>query len=470
MQSDTPTDPNKATGSLSLARRLLIGAALWSVIVVIGGVIAMSAAYRAQAVNLLDEALDSTLVTVSRAINVGADGGLIQDAERLPRDPRFEVPLSGRYWMAISLATDGTPDDDIRPRSVWDGDPPLPATMQAAALNTPGIIVHGNGEGPAGEPVRIAVQAVTLPQREAPILLLAAADRTQTDRGANQLRTILLIAMVALAAGTLLAMSLGLRFALRPFEALQADINDVREGRRASLTEDYPSEVRPLTEALNRLLEHNRAVVSRAQTHVGNLAHALKTPLAVLRNEALGESQLDRVVQRQTQAMHENVDHYLKRAQAAARAEVMGARASIRKTADGLARMMNRLHERDDKSVDVDVPIGLEARAEPQDLDEMLGNLVDNACKWASSQVTISAHEEDGNQVVICIDDDGPGLSEDQRREAVKRGVRLDETAPGTGLGLSIVADLADMHGGMFSLEESPLGGLRAKLTLRRAQ
>ncbi|MEL7480065.1 MAG: ATP-binding protein [Pseudomonadota bacterium] len=470
MQPDTPTDPVTSTGALSLARRLLIGATLWSVLVVIGGVFAMSAAYRAQAVNLLDEELDSTLVTVSRAINVSTDGTLIQDAERLPRDPRFEIPLSGRYWMALSLASNGGVSDDIRPRSVWDGDPPLPQAMRAAALSAPGTIVHGNGEGPAGESVRIAVQAVTLPQRDMPVLLLAAADRTQTDDGANRLRTILLVAMVALAAGTLLAMSLGLRFALRPFEALQADINDVREGRRAALREDHPAEVRPLTEALNRLLEHNRAVVSRAQTHVGNLAHALKTPLAVLRNEALGNSQLDRVVQRQTRAMHENVDHYLKRAQAAARAEVLGARAPVRKTADGLARMMNRLHERDDKSVDVDVPSGLLARAEPQDLDEMLGNLVDNACKWAESQVIISAREADEDQLVICIDDDGPGLNIEERSEALKRGVRLDETAPGTGLGLSIVSDLADMHGGSFSLEESHLGGLRAKLTLGRAQ
>lgn len=470
MASDTPTDSKRPTASLSLARRLLIGAALWSVLVVLGGVLTMSAAYRAQVINLLDEELDSTLVTVSRAINVDASGMLIQNADRLPRDPEFEIPLSGRYWMAISLGQDGTPESDIRPRSVWDGDPPLPSAMQASALNSPGTIIHGNGRGPAGEPVRVAVQAITLAQRESPILLLAATDRTQTDEGANQLRTILLVAMVALAAGTLLAMSLGLRLALKPLEALQADINDVREGRRANLDDDYPSEVRPLTEALNLLLEHNRAVVSRAQTHVGNLAHALKTPLAVLRNEALGESQLDRVVQRQTQTMHENVDHYLKRAQAAARAEALGARASVRKAADGLARMMNRLHERDDKYVDVDVPDRLVARAEPQDLDEMLGNLVDNACKWATSQVIISAYSEGEDQIVICIDDDGPGLSVEQRAEAVKRGVRLDETAPGTGLGLSIVADLADMHGGQFSLDQSDLGGLRAKLTLGRAQ
>ncbi len=454
---------------LSLAQRLLIGALIWSIAVVIGGVVALSAAYRAQSLSLLEQELESTLVTISRAIDVDPGGGLVQDADKLPKDPRYDIPLSGRYWAVVSLDPSGQPGEDIRPRSVWDGNLPLPATMIREAVAMPGDIIGGNAEGPAGEPVRVAVQSVILPASDRPVLLVAAFDRTQTDEGANRLRNILLVAMLALAAGTLLALVFGLRYALRPLERIQLDINAVREGRRAVLSEDYPVEVRPLTEALNRLLEHNRAVVSRARTHVGNLAHALKTPLAVLRNEAGGESQLDDVVRRQTEAMRANVEHYLQRAQAAARAEVLGARAPVSPTLDGLARMMNRLYGHEGKSVEIDSEADLVARAEVQDLEEMLGNLIDNACKWARREVHIVAHAVDEDSLIITIDDDGPGLSPAQREPAMKRGVRLDETAPGTGLGLSIVADLADMNGGALELGTSAPGGLSARLRLRRA-
>lgn len=463
---------SRKPGRLSLARRILIGALVWSVVVVVGGVLAISAVYRAQTINLLDAELDSTLQTLARAIEPLNDGtGRIRDIEeRHPTDSRYETPLSGRYWVIVAVNDDGTLGDDIRPRSVWDGDPPLPVSLADAALAQPGVVMRGNSaEGPAGEPIRIAVQSITIPNRTNPILLVAASDRTQSNEGADQLRTILIIAMSTLAGGTLLAMALGLRFALRPLERIQSDISDIREGRQASLSNDYPEEVRPLSAELNKLLEHNRSVVSRARTHVGNLAHALKTPLAVLRNEAKGDTQLDDVVRRQAEAMHSNVEHYLRRAQAAARAEALGVRTQVLEATDGIARVMNKLFAREGKQVLVNVPDEIYVRTEQQDLEEILGNLLDNACKWARSQVHVSADWNGDGMVVIHIDDDGPGLAPDEREQAVKRGVRLDETAPGTGLGLSIVADIAGMNGGSLVLAESPQGGLRAIVELRRA-
>ncbi len=468
---DEPQPRTSRFGRLSLARRILVGALIWSVLIVFGGVVAMSAAYRAQTVSILDDELDSTLVTLARAIAPLADesGRVADDPDKLPSDPRYETPLSGKYWVIIALEEDGSYGDDIRPRSVWDGEAPLPRSMADAALAGTGSIVRGNDMGPAGEPIRIAVQAITIPNRETPILLVAASDRTQTDEGANRLRNILLIAMGTLAAGTLLAMALGLRFALRPLGRIQLDIADIRDGRRAKLEGDYPVEVQPLSEELNKLLEHNRNVVSRARTHVGNLAHALKTPLAVLRNEASGNSQLDQVVQRQTESMRSNVDHYLKRAQAAARAETLGTRTQVADAASGLVRMMNKLFASDGKSVKMQIDAGAYVRAEQQDLEEMLGNLVDNACKWASSHVLISTEPGENGMLLIHVDDDGPGLTPEERELAMKRGVRLDETAPGSGLGLSIVADISGMNGGGLSLGKSDLGGVRATLSLRRA-
>ena len=456
---------------LSLARRILIGALAWSAMIVIGTVVATTTVYQAQSINLLDAELDSTLVTLARAIKPLEDGsGRIEDIpERLPSDPRYDTPLSGQYWVIIAVDQSGNFIDDIRPRSVWDGDLPLPDTLAKAALNDRGTLIRGDATGPAGEPLRLVVQAITIPNRETPILLTASVDKTQSNTGVNQLLTILVIAMLALAGGTLLAMAFGLQYALRPLQRIQADLTEIREGRTATLNTVYPAEVQPLTEELNKLLDHNRNVVSRARTHVGNLAHALKTPLAVLRNEAAGESQLDDVVRRQTETMRASVDTYLRRAQAAARAEALGVRTEVSEAIEALARMMNKLFAAEGKSIRTYVPPDLFVRTERQDLDEVLGNLIDNACKWAKARVDIRArHGEDGF-IIIHVDDDGPGLSPEERELALKRGVRLDETAPGTGLGLSIVSDIAGMNAGGLSLSESPLGGLRATVKLRRA-
>ncbi|MEM8617657.1 MAG: sensor histidine kinase [Pseudomonadota bacterium] len=456
---------------LSLARRILIGALIWSAVVVVGGVIAMTAVYRAETINLLDDDLDTTLITLSRAIEPLDDGsGRVRDIEdKLPPDPRYVTPLSGRYWIVVAVDGEGRPVADIRSRSVWDAESPVTDVLLAEALSDPGEIIRENTIGPNLEPVRMAIQAITIPNREHPILLAVANDRTQASEGVNRLRTILLVAMLSLAGGTLIAMVLGLRYALRPLDRVQADLSGIREGRLAALTGNYPTEVQPLSEELNKLLEHNRAVVDRARTHVGNLAHALKTPLAVLRNEARGEGQLDEVVQRQVSSMHANVDHYLKRAQAAARAEALGVQTSLSEAAEGLLRMMRKLFAAEGKTIEAEIDPGLMLRLEKQDLEEMLGNLVDNACKWAQGKVRVSHGPGENGLVLVHIDDDGPGLTEEERETARKRGVRLDETAPGTGLGLSIVSDIAGMNGGALRLSESPLGGLRATLALRQA-
>lgn len=457
--------------NLSLARRLLLGALLWSILLVVGGVFAMSAVYRAETLNILDDEHSTTIQTLARAIDLLDDGtGRIRDIEeRHPPDPRFTVPLSGKYWMIVAIDETGARAGDITSRSVFDETIDLPDGLVRQALGNPGQVVSVNGDGPASAPVRIAVQSTTYPERATPVLLVAVSDRTLTMNGVDRLRTILLVAMLALAGGTLIAMALGLRYALRPLDRIQSDITDIREGRQAALTGDYPAEVQPLSEELNKLLDHNRAVVSRARTHVGNLAHALKTPLAVLRNEAQGETQLDQVVRRQSEAMRSNVDHYLRRAQAAARAEALGVRTEVKGAADGLARVMNKLFARDGKSVTIHAPAEIFVRTEQQDLEEILGNLLDNACKWCAAKVELHAGYDNDGMVVIHIDDDGPGLAPEQREQAIKRGVRLDETAPGTGLGLSIVADIAGMNGGSFDLEDSPLGGVRAAVRLRRA-
>jgi signal transduction histidine kinase len=297
-------------------------------------------------------------------------------------------------------------------------------------------------------------------------VVMAAADRAASDAGAQRFLFSIIVAMVFLAGGVLLAMGVLVRVVLGPLERIQAHLAEIRNGDRFQLDDDYPVEVQPLASELNKLLEHNHEVVDRARTHVGNLAHALKTPIAVLRNEATGDTPLDDVVRRQSEAMHNNVQHYLKRAQAAARAQALGARTDVSEIAGGLVRLLNKLFERDGIVVESTLPEGLVFRGEAQDLEEMIGNLLENACKWASSQVRLSGEQLSPGWIRIAVDDDGDGLPEEAMAAAVKRGVRLDETAPGTGLGLSIVNELAELHGGELALSRSDMGGLCAALRL----
>lgn len=464
-------NPIQSAFNTSLARRLVVSAALMSLVVLAGLVLILSAVYRGQTLALLDVELDRTLTSLLRSVDADANGKLVLNEETLPADELFRTALSGRYWVVVGVDKDtGKFTGELeQPKSLWEGDIPWPESNVKPLIDGQGQILRSSGIGPIGERVRMAAQVITLTNREDPVMLLTAFDRTETDRGARSFTWILVAAMSALAALILVALSLGIRSALRPLSRVRHDIEDIREGRLTKLEGDYPSEVLPLSEELNKLLDHNRGVVERAQTHVGNLAHALKTPLAVMMNEASGETPLDDVVRRQAGSMHDNVQHYLKRARAAARAQTLGARCAVSPVLEDMSRLLNKLFG--DSGIDVQVEAfeDLFFRGERQDLEEMVGNLMENACKWAKSQVKVSV-EIGSDSFRLHVDDDGKGLSPEERVAALQRGVRLDEAAPGTGLGLSIVTELAEMHEGRFKLDTAPvLGGLRATLRLPRA-
>ncbi|WP_291201927.1 ATP-binding protein [Hyphomonas sp.] len=474
--SETTGAPQKSLidrwSSVSLARRITIAAAVWGLFVLIGGALALSAVYRAQTLALVERDLQETLVTLSRELireDAFLPDGRITNTNRdfFPSDVRFQTQYSGQYWAVVGLNEDGSIAGDFRSKSLWDEDVPITAELIERAVTAPGITQYGNYNGPADQRSRVAVQAIVIENRATPLILVAASDRTPNDASATQFRNLLLGTMIALFGGVFAAMLLGIRYSLNPLAKLQADVAKVREGDAQKLGGDYPSEVRPLTEELNKLIEHNREVVDRARTHVGNLAHALKTPLAVLKNEAAGQTQLDNVVRRQAEAMQTNVEHYLKRARVAARAETIGARTEIRPVIDGLARLLNRLF--DAKGIEVTVEGSASAifRGEQQDFEEMIGNLMENACKWASTEVKVTVSDTPQGLTII-VEDDGKGLSEEEREAAMKRGVRLDETTPGTGLGLSIVKELAELHKGRFELGVAALGGLSATLRFPR--
>ena len=263
------------------------------------------------------------------------------------------------------------------------------------------------------------------------------------------------------------------RAGLRPFDELRHRLGAVREGSAHQVDGSYPSEVQPLVKDLNALLSHQEAAVSRAVAKAGDLAHGLKTPLAILSQEAdraaaAGQRELADSIAEQVERMRRHIDYHVAQARAAASGAMPGARCRVRDSADALSRTLLRLHADRGVAIDVQVSPDHAVRCERQDLDEMLGNLLDNACKWAQARVLVGSQLSD-DAVLVTVDDDGAGLAADLRQAVLNRGVRADEAAPGSGIGLGIVRDLAELHGGAIVLDASPLGGLRATLRLPAA-
>ena len=267
------------------------------------------------------------------------------------------------------------------------------------------------------------------------------------------------------------------RKALAPFRALRSGLSSVREGRSKMIDGDYPAEVQPLVNDLNALLEDRERAVARALTTAGDLAHGLKTPLAVLAQEAeqadaAGHHELATTLRQQVERMEGQIDYHLARARATGTARAApGLRCAVLPSVEGLVRTMRRLHAERELSIDADVSPAHEIRGHSEDLEEMLGNLLDNACKWARSRVAISSSISSSDNdawVIISVDDDGLGIDPSVRAQVLQRGVRADQQVAGSGLGLAIVADLAELYGGSVTLDTSPLGGTRACLRLPR--
>jgi signal transduction histidine kinase len=381
-------------------------------------------------------------------------------------DPRFNRPFGGLYWQidrnadSATLAINGA----LRSRSLWD-----------QVLAVPGDVprdgeVHQHRIGGPKETSLGAVER-TVRIDDASLRLIVAADEGLMIEPVARFDGALWLALGALGLGLAFAALLQVVVGLAPLRQLRLALGRVRDGGSRQLEGNFPTELRPLVDEFNSVLAQNAEVVERARTQAGNLAHALKTPLSVLANAARGrDDELARLVVGQVETAQKQVDYHLARAQAAAAVRIPGARTPVRPAVDGLVRAMQRIYaERKLVLMAHPMPPGLVFRGEEQDLQEMLGNLLDNACKWAARRVEVSAVLK-GDRLAIRIDDDGPGIAPDQREAMIRRGVRADEQVPGTGLGLAIVDDLARLYGGRVALAESPLGGLAATLDLPAGQ
>jgi signal transduction histidine kinase len=332
---------------------------------------------------------------------------------------------------------------------------------------------QGYARGPEDQDLRLVERNIDL-GADGRFLVAVAGDAAEIDDETQSFNRAIIITFTALTMALLLTTALQVRFGLAPLARISESLAAIRSGRAERLEGEFPVEIAPLARETNALIEANREIVERARTHVGNLAHALKTPLSVIVNEAAtrGGDHFAQKVLEQTDIMRDQVARQLERARLAARLTRIGALVDVPPVVTALARTMEKIHRQREIAIDIDVPKQALFRGEQQDLEEMVGNLVDNGCKWARSRVAIEVVADpplassEKARVRIIVDDDGPGLSPAQREQVALRGQRLDETKPGSGLGLSIVVELAGLYGGVLTLGTAPIGGLRAELAL----
>lgn len=452
----------------SLAVRLVVLASGWSLVALIITGILLTTFFQQATLRRFDQPADEIILSLANGVSVD-NGAVIAPALV---DARATRAYSGRYWEIAEPAAGGTVHMLAGSYSLFDKQLGVTKEALAEVNANPGKTVRYDTAGPLGQPLRVSMQQITLKaDRKAPVLLMVAEDRTPVDQEAKRFAIITALALLILGAGVVAAVFLQVQVGLTPIFALRREVADVRKGKADRLQRTYPPELSPLANELNALIAHNQDVVERQRTHVGNLAHALKTPLSVMLTEAQQQpGQLAEVVRHQADLMRGQVDHHLRRARAAARAQTLGERTMVEPVLDELAVTLEKIFRDKDLVIDWRCPEELCFRGEKQDFLELAGNVMENAGKWGRSKVRVIAQPDTPGRFRLSVEDDGPGLPPDRRGEVLKRGARLDESAPGSGLGLAIVDELARAYGGGLALAESSLGGLKVELILPSAE
>lgn len=442
----------------SLRLRLLAGAVIWISLALGAAGVLLAALFHAHVERRLETELLIQIEQIAAALERRPTGEVILTHQ--PSDPAFRKPYSGSYWQV-----DGPDGPVFRSRSLWD----VALRPPADASGDGGIRRYRLG-GPNGQRLIAMERTVTLPDAPGASRVIVATDEVELTAAASAYTRTLVLSLGVLAVALVAAAAIQVRVGLRPLHRLRAGVAAIREGRIKRLEGRFPTETQPLVEDLNGLLQRNEEVVARGRIQAGNLAHGLKTPLSILANEvdrlaAEGAPHLAATMREQIATMRQQIDYQLARARAAASLEVPGARVPVAPSVAAIQRTLARLYGDRDLQFAVDIPADHVFRGERQDLDEMLGNLMDNACKWARGRILASSRR-DQDRLTIMIEDDGPGLPTEPQGFVPAPGARFDEKVPGTGLGLAIVHDLASLYSGSLALRGSSLGGLRAELTL----
>ena len=436
---------------------MMLIAAGWILVLLLGGGIALDRTLTGLVTRNFDDQLGYMLTAMIGSAEVGPDGEVFFN--RPLGDQRFLEPNSGLYWQ-IS----GKGHEDFPSRSLWDRSLKVRSDHFDAEPHT-----FDSSEF-SGEPLRVMERSIILPGSETTWWFTVAESRAQLDQQIRRIRSILFWSFVALGAGLLAMAALQTWYGLGPLRRVRLAIQRMRSTGTNRVTEPLPLEVEPLVEELNLLLAHSETQAEEARMHAGNLAHALKTPLTVVMNAATARSpDLSETVIREAGEMRRQVDHHLARARAVGRRAGGLARAQVGESVEAVLRAMTVLYE--GTRFDLDGKREAEVALERQDLDEVLGNVIENAAKYGGGSVFVTIDADPSSTwCEVWVEDDGAGIPEDLREQIFARGARLDTDKPGTGLGLAIVRDVVAIYGGTVTLAESEdLGGLLVKLRLPRA-
>lgn len=427
-------------------------AAAWIFILLLGGGLALDRVLSSAVTRTFDAQLNYALTAMIASAEIGPDGEV--RFNRPLGDQRFLEPYSGLYWQVSAVGV-----DPFRSRSLWDR---ALAVGAARADETPHAY---SSDQFSTEPLRLMERDVHLPGSDRAWRFQVGESRAGLDQQISLFRRTLIYSFVALGAGLIILAALQAMFGLWPLRQVRRALTLVRSGKLARVPETFPPEIAPLVEEINELLDHAERQADDARMHAGNLAHALKTPMTVLMNDAMaGGADLADSVIRETTVMRRQVDHHLARARALGRRSTAHMRTELWPSLEAVQRAVARMYP--GVTVDLAGQRGLWFRGERQDLEEMLGNLIENAAKYGGGRVFVTAGQTDG-MIEVEVEDDGNGIPADARDELFGRGARLDTSKPGTGLGLAIVRDVAEIYGGAVALGESEdLGGLSATLNL----
>ncbi|MFL6738077.1 MAG: ATP-binding protein [Sphingomicrobium sp.] len=443
--------------AVSLTRRMIVVAAVWIGLLLLIGGYGLDRVLARGIVQNFDQQLEYVLNAMIAASEIGPDGEV--RFTRPPADQRFLEPYSGAYFQISGAGQESFPS-----RSLWDRRLRVDASHNDIELH------KRDSSEFQDEPLRILERDVVLPGSEVRWRFQVAQSREAIDGQIRELRATLVKSFAVLGLGLLVLAALQAGYGLWPLRRVRREVAAIRSGIQTRIGEDFPREVEPLVDEINELLTHSEAQAEEARRHAGNLAHALKTPLTVITNAATAHApDLNDTVINEAAIMRRQVDHHLARARAIGRRASAQARATVWDSVEAVERAVSRLYV--DVTIDITGDRAAQVRVERQDLDEMLGNLVENAAKYGNGRVFVTVDRPSGGKVTIQIEDDGPGIAQQQREELFTRGKRLDTTGkPGTGLGLAIVRDVAEIYGGAVSLDESEdLGGLLVTLSLPEA-
>ncbi|HEY0628992.1 MAG TPA: sensor histidine kinase [Sphingomicrobium sp.] len=436
---------------------MIVVAAIWIGLLLLIGGYALDRVLSRGIVQNFDQQLENVLNGMIGASEIGPDGEV--RFSRPPADQRFLEPYSGVYFQISGAGQETFPS-----RSLWDRRLRTDQTHNDVELHKRDSFEF------QGEPLRILERDVELPGSRVRWRFQVAQSREAMDGQIRELRSTLIRSFAALGAGLLFLAALQAIYGLWPLRRVRREVVAIRSGVQTRIAQDFPREVEPLVDEINELLAHSEAQAEEARRHAGNLAHALKTPLTVITNAATAHSaDLNDTVIREAGVMRRQVDHHLARARAIGRRASAQARSRVWDSVEAVERAVSTLYG--EVTIDITGDKRAQVRVERQDLDEMLGNLVENAAKYGHGRVFVTVEAPAGGKVAIQIEDDGPGIDQAQRDELFTRGKRLDTTGkPGTGLGLAIVRDVAEIYGDTVALDESEdLGGLLVTLSLPEA-